>query len=176
MAALARLRHEKFCRQYVICGNMAEAYRKVYPHVKPITTAKANGWRLIRTRRDIQDRLDELLRPFMKRSDITIESVLSDYEEAKQMARDQGKSGELREAATAQAKLVGHLKDRVETTNINFEGMDDKSEIIDAVAQKDPVMAQKLMELFDLMPVTETNPEPSVKELEAIEPVSKAVN
>ena len=134
MPQLRNIRHERFIRQYLICGNGAEAYRRVYPNAKAVNTAKSNACHIL-SRPKTQRRIREIIRMTMKRSDITIEKVLTDYQEALDMARGQGKPGDIVSAATAQAKIVGHMRERVETGQPgDFDNYEDISAILEKVA------------------------------------------
>jgi hypothetical protein len=117
----------------------------------------------------------------IRRSDITIERILTDYEEAKQMAKAQGKGAEIVNAATAQAKLVGLLRDRVEAGNVgDFDNMDNISEVLERVAaEAGPEAALALSKAFGLERTSEAPIElekPSEADLEGAKPASDAVN
>lgn len=121
----------------------------------------------------------------IRRSDITIERILSDYEDAKQMAREQGKGAEIVNAATAQAKLVGLLRDRVEAGNVgDFDNMDNISEILERVAlEAGPEAALALSRAFGLPDASQTeitHQRPPLgqeeADLEDAKPASDAVN
>jgi hypothetical protein len=63
--------------------------------------------------------------------------VLTDYEEALRLAKAQAKPKAIINMATAQAKLVGLLRDRIETKNVNdFESMESIDEILQKVADE----------------------------------------
>lgn len=87
-----------------------------------------------------------------KRADITIEKILTDYQEALNLAKTRAQPNEIINAATAQAKLVGLLRDRVETGNVGeFDGMDNISDILEKVASEaGPDAAKALMTAFGL--------------------------
>lgn len=71
----------------------------------------------------------------MKRSDITAEKILTDYQEALNLAKSQEKASEIVQAATAQAKLVGLIKDKTEIGGVgDFDNLDNPSEIIEKLA------------------------------------------
>lgn len=173
------LRHELFAREYVKAnGNGSAAYRKVYPGVKWYATPRRAAWRLIHKHPKVSERIKELRARMIKKSDITIDRILNDYEQAKSMAIEQEKPADLVNAATAQAKLVGLLKDRVENTNINFDGIDDISEILQIVANEaGSDIAAKLGEALNVLPKAEiVPPEASASDLEALPSPTKAVN
>jgi len=134
--ALKNPRHEKFAREYVKTGIGAEAYRRVYPRAHPISTARVCASQLL-TRPNIAKRTGELRRAMAKRADITEDKILTDYQEALALAKKQEKPDSMVNAATAQAKLVGLLKDRIETKNVDdFENMESTSEILQAVSDR----------------------------------------
>jgi phage terminase small subunit len=136
MPALKNIRHEKFVREYIKTGVGAEAYRRVYPGANPYTTARVCAAQLL-TRPSVKRRKVELQEQLMKRSDITVEKILSDYQYALDMAKAQEKSGEITSAATAQAKLVGLLIDRREQGTVgDFEAMNSIQEVLDLVANE----------------------------------------
>src|SRR5262245_34876853 len=132
MGILKNPRHEKFAREYVKTGIGAEAYRRVYPRAHPISTARVCASQLL-TKPNIARRTVELRQAMAKRGDITEDKILTDYQEALQLAKVQEKPNSIIKAATAQTTLVGLLKDRIETKNVNnFEDM----ESIEAILQK----------------------------------------
>lgn len=151
MPILKNPRHEQFAREYVKIGIGAEAYRRVYPRIDPLETAKRNAYRL-RTYAHVDQRIQELRQAMAKRADITEDKILTNYEEALKLAKEQQKPDSMVNAATAQAKLVGLLRDRVETGNAgDFDKMDSISEILEAVAQQaGPEAALALSKAFGL--------------------------
>lgn len=151
MPILENPRHEAFARQYVKTGVGAEAYRLVYPRAKPLATAKRNAYRL-RTYAHVDQRIQELRKDMAKRADITEDKILTDYQEALALAKEQQKPDSMVNAATAQAKLVGLLKDRIETRNVNdFDHMESIEEILQAVeASGGPEAAAALSRAFGL--------------------------
>lgn len=157
MAELRNVRHEHFCRELIRTGgNGAEAYRRVshrFPN-KPLRHphgAKAIAYH-IRKRPEVQRREQELKEIMAKKSDITIEKILTDYQHALEMAKEMAKPAEVISAATAQAKLVGLLRERVESGNVgDFDGLENVSDIIQKVGvDVSPEAALALAEAFGL--------------------------
>lgn len=109
-----------------------------------------------------------------KRSDITIEKILTDYQDALTIAKTQERAADIVTAATAQAKLVGLLRDRVETGQPGeFDHLDNISDIIEKVAEEvGPEAAQALMKVlgYSDQEVAETG------QLMSAEPASDAIN
>ena len=126
----------------------------------------------------VAKRREELWDQMVKRADITIDKVLGDLQVAVDMAKEQEKPADLTGASMAQAKVAGLLKDRVETTNRDFESMDSVSEIIEAVEREAGAsVALALSKAMGVLPHSEeTPPAPSNEQLEAIEPPTDAVN
>ena len=87
-----------------------------------------------------------------KRADITEDKILTNYEEALVLAKKQEKPDSMVNAATAQAKLVGLLKDRIETKNVDeFENANTVSEILQLVTDRvGPEAALALSRAFGL--------------------------
>ena len=136
MPILKNPRHEKFAREYVKTGVGAEAYRRAYPRAHPISTARVCASQLL-TKPNIARRTAELRQAIAKRANITEDKILTDCEEALQLAKAQAKPNAIVNAAMAQAKLVGLLRDRIETKNVNeFEHMESIDDILQKVANE----------------------------------------
>lgn len=115
----------------------------------------------------------------MHRKDITIDKVLTNYEEAIEMARKQQDAGQIVNAAQAQAKLVGLLRERVETGNVGDFGdatsIEGILEIIHKEAGEEAAMTFAAM--FGLkLPETETTKQMKEAALFIADPPSDAVN
>jgi hypothetical protein len=143
MAKLS-IRQEYFVREYIKLGGHgkgAEAYRLLtekYPRkqtgCKPISYRQCAHAML--KRYDVRQREQELRARMAKRADITEEKILSDYQDALNMARMNAKPAEMISAATAQAKLVGMLRDRVETGNVgDFENLNSTADILEKLGE-----------------------------------------
>ena len=168
MPALRSPRRERFAREYIKTGIGSEAYRRAYERQQRDATARANASRLL-TIDCVSHRVSELREQAMKRADITIDKILSDYQYALEMAKEQAKPNDITNAATAQAKLVGLLRERVEAGNVgDFDGMESISEILEAVnSQAGPEAALALAKAFGLE---------KVDDLTDAKPASDAVN
>ena len=168
MAELKNMKYEHFCREYIRTGgNGTEAYRRVSERFpgKPLTNPKSAGIIacMLRKKPAIKRREQELRDAMAKKSDITIEKVLTDIETAMQIAKVQTKPNEIVNAAMAQAKLVGLLRDRVETGEVgDFEKAQSISEILEQVAEEaGPEAALVLSKALGIAEsVPETVPEP----------------
>jgi len=151
MAALKNVRHEIFIREYVACDfNGAEAYRRVYPGHRP-DIACVSACQLLRVPK-VRERLREVQEAIIKRSDITVDRILTEYEDARQLAIAQEKPEAMLNASEKKAKLVGLLVDRREVGNVgDFEQMTDISQILEKVRQEAGVeAAEALAKAFGL--------------------------
>lgn len=159
MGVLKNLRYEHFARELIRTGdNSAEAYRRIVHRFPRKRTGYTNpnspkvvGWQL-RHRPEIKRRYWELREIMAKKSDITIEKVLTDIQEAMNIAKRQDKPNDVINAAMAQAKLVGLLRDRVETGAVgDFDDLENVSDILEKVAlEQGPEVALALAKAFGL--------------------------
>jgi phage terminase small subunit len=118
-------KQEKFCRKYIELGNASEAYRQSYDagkmkpeviHVKACELLK-NG--------NVKVRVEELQAKHQKRHDVTMDSLTSEYEEARVLALADKQYSPVISAITGKAKLHGLLIDKAET-KLTFENMTDE--------------------------------------------------
>src|SRR6266849_8478785 len=135
MPTLKNMRHERFIREYLKTDfNGAEAYRRVYPRHRP-DIACVSACQLLR-RPKVRERLQEVQAAIIKRSDITVDRILTEYEEARKLAVQQEKPEAMLNASEKKAKLVGLLVDRREIGNAgDFEQMTDISQILAKVRE-----------------------------------------
>lgn len=135
---LKNIRHERFVMEYFANGGNAQAaYMVAYPWVTDKRKATNCAFNLVHCNKKIARRMQELRETMARRTEITVEKILEDYQEALDLAKKQEKPGEIVNAATAQAKLVGLMRERVETGGPgDFENMDDISEILAAVSDE----------------------------------------
>jgi hypothetical protein len=145
MPELKNLRHEMFAREYVATGVGAEAYRRAYPKAHPVSTARVCASQLL-TNPNIVARTVELRHALAKRADITEDKILTDYQEALDIAKQQKRPNDVVNAATAQAKLVGLLKDRAKDQEFsNFDNARDAEEIVAKVREQAGADAAELL-------------------------------
>lgn len=178
------LRHEFFVRAYLQNGSPTGAYRqtvKRYPghrEIKNPNTYKVVPFVILK-RPEVKRRIEQLRAQMAKRSDITLDKILGDYEYALQLAKENGKPDSIVNAATAQAKLVGLLRERQEIGRPgDFEAMENVSEVLEAVSKEaGPAAALALAQAMGIS-VTAIVPEgePEVVDLSAIEPPTGSVN
>jgi len=186
MAALRRRHHEILVREYIRTGgNGTMAYRLASQQVigKPLKNPKSAAVCACRILAypEVQARYQELQAQMAKRADITEDKILSDYQWAIESAKSQDKPNEVTMAATAQAKLVGLLRDRVETGTVgDFDNMEDLSQVLEAVAASaGPEAALELARVFGIAAPGLTHRQPPNEETDGLKeakPASDAVN
>lgn len=149
-------RHERFAKLYIKetanGGRAIDAYRKVFPKSKAFNAAAANSWRLLQNPK-VKSRIMEMRMDIKRKADITFEKILTDYQEAFEMARVNEEPASMIAASREQAKLVGLLIDRKEVGAAgDFENMENISDILQAVAdQAGPEAALALSKVFNLI-------------------------
>lgn len=108
-----------------------------------------------------------------KKHDITIEKVLRDFQEAIDMAKEQGNPANIIAGAKEQARLVGLLVERREVGSVgDFENLNSMSELLRAVeAEVGPEAASVLAKALNVAKET-----PETDALLEAEAGSDAVN
>jgi hypothetical protein len=103
---------------------------------------------------------------------------LGKYEEAFVMAQEQGKPSDMISAASAQAKLVGLLRDRIEAgAPGEFSHLENISDVLEALSQQvSPAVAAKIGEALGIIPAIEHKTDESAEVLASAESPSQAVN
>lgn len=107
-------KQEKFCLAYLETGNASAAYRLAYAaeNMKPATVNNracelmANG--------DITVRIDELQSAAAARNEVTVDSLLAELEEARQIAKSDIQPSAMVSATMGKAKITGHDKQVVD--------------------------------------------------------------
>lgn len=173
-----RPQQELFLREYIRTGVQTEAYIAAYGG--SVRNAHMNSWRLL-ARPHVAHRYEQLTGKLMKRADITIEKILLDYQDALDMAKEQRRSADMTAAATAQAKLVGLLRERVEAGQVgDFDNVTNVSEILEMVAKEaGPAAALALAKAFNVTGALPDQQEPVDDQgasLASQKPASDAVN
>lgn len=120
-------KQEKFCQKYIEYGDASKAYRDSYnaEKMKPETVN--------RTAKDMLDnpkiaaRLEDLREKHQKRHEITVDDLLRELEEARQMGIDTANPSAMATATMGKAKILGLDKKVVELKNKSLQ-----IEIVDA--------------------------------------------
>lgn len=168
-------RHERFLREYIRAHyNAAAAYRRVYPNHAP-DSARVSASKVL-SKPNVKRRLAELTGAIMKRADVTVDRILTEYEEARLMAKSLEKTSDMIAASEKKAKLVGLLRDRIETGGVgDFDGIEDVSEVIERVRdQAGEEAASALLKAFNLVEKPAEDTDQSA--LQAAIPPTESVN
>lgn len=105
-------KQEKFCKRYIELGNASEAYRQSYDcskskpegvHVRACELLKNSNVRV---------RLEELKAAANKRHEITVDDLIKELEEARQVGKDKEQSAGMVAASMGKAKLLGLVVDK----------------------------------------------------------------
>lgn len=112
-------KQENFCKVYVETGNASEAYRQAYEaeNMKQ-TTIAVKACELL-SDGNVSVRVQELRNEHAVRHNITIDSLIEELEQARQLAFDTGKAAPAVTATMGKAKLLGMDKQVIEHTGAN---------------------------------------------------------
>lgn len=114
--AKVTIKQEKFCQRYIETGNASEAYRFSYAGKLNPNALAVEACRLLDSP-NVSLRIEELRKSHAKRHEITLESLLFELEEARQLAMETGKAGPAVQASMGKAKLVGLDKQIIDHTS-----------------------------------------------------------
>jgi hypothetical protein len=178
-ASKVNFRQDMFVREHMKMNyaDAAAAYLKVYKNTSKKCAAVRASVTLAKPH--VRRRLYQLQERAMKRSDITIDKILTDYQLALDMAKGQGNSPAMVNAAQAQAKLVGLLRERVETGAVGEFGDTTSIEgILEVVAKEaGPEAAMVMASMFGInMPESATTKQMKEAALFISDPPTEAVN
>lgn len=115
----------------------------------------------------------------MQKKHITVDKVLDDLQWAIDTGKSQGKPSEVIAGANAQAKLVGLLRERVETGHVGeFGDANSIADILELVAREaGPEAAMTLAAMFGMeLPKSQTTKAMEEAVLFIADPASDAVN
>lgn len=105
-----RPKQEDFCLRYVELGNASEAYRASYncSRMKPESVNRLAFAMLQNVK--IASRLEELRAEAAKRNEITVDSLMDELEEARQLALQMANPAAMVSATMGKAKITGFDK------------------------------------------------------------------
>lgn len=109
MAELTQ-KQENFCLAYVETGNASEAYRRAYDASNMSQGVINNKASLLLAKGDIRVRLEQLQQATQQRHQLTVDDLLSELEEARQVAMgggDKPTPAAMVAATMGKAKLLG---------------------------------------------------------------------
>ena len=101
-------KQEKFCQEYIKCGNQSEAYRQAYDVSKNTKDESVwvNACKLMADAK-VSQRVYELQEKALERTLVTVESLTIELEEARAMAQDTGQPAAMTSASMGKAKIHG---------------------------------------------------------------------
>ncbi|OFS84495.1 terminase [Oligella sp. HMSC05A10] len=108
------LKQESFCLAYIETGNASEAYRMSYSAEKMTAASVSVAASRLLDNAKIALRIAELKAEHAKRHEITVDDLIAELEEARQLAIDTSQSGSAVTATMGKAKLLGLDKQLVE--------------------------------------------------------------
>ena len=107
-------KQEKFCTEFVQCGNASEAYRRAYSagNMKP-ETVWSNASRLLDDSK-VGARVRELQEAAAQKAQVTLEGHLEDLRRLRDMAVENGQFSAAITAEISRGKAVGLYTERVQ--------------------------------------------------------------
>jgi hypothetical protein len=147
MPVLTNIRHERFARAVIRTGVAARAYLKAGYSPTTRNALDVSACQLLR-RPKVQARIKELRKQMAARNRITMDSLIDDLREDRQLARKIGQPSAAIAATQLTAKLVGLLVDRKEEGQPGeFAGLQSEADVIDKVrVELGEEAAQRLMQ------------------------------
>src|SRR5216684_3532768 len=170
-------RQELFVREYMKTGNATKAWQIIYRPRSRESAQSCSSQCL--SKPHVKRYYNELRERRMKKSDISIDKILTDCQWAIDSGKAQGKPSDVVAATMAQAKLVGLLRDRVETGGVgDFGDTNSIADVLEMVAKEaGPEAAMTLAAMFGLkMPISNTTKNMQEAVLFIADPASDAVN
>ena len=118
---------EKFCQLFIETGSASEAYRLAFPESRMNRNSLAVEACKLKKEPNVSLRIQELREMHQEKHNITVESLLQELEEARQVARDSEKQqpAAMVSATMGEAKLLGLDKQIVDITT-NGESINNK--------------------------------------------------
>lgn len=126
-------RHERFAREYIKSGVASKAYLAAGYHPTTRNSMDASASILLRHPK-VQGLLQQYRARHMKRSEITVDTLLADLAEDRALAHGEGQGSAAVQATMAKARLLGLIVDRKETGKPGeFEGLQTTDEVVQQV-------------------------------------------
>ena len=113
------IKQEKFANLYIELGNASEAYRQSYNCQKMKDETVNRTANALLNDRKITARIDELREELAKRHDITKDTLITELEEARQIAKETAKAASMVSATMGKARILGLDKQVIEHTGTN---------------------------------------------------------
>lgn len=106
------IKQERFCKAYIETGNASEAYRRSYDAENMKTETVNRTAKELLDNRKIAARLDELKAKHSERHKVTVDSLLRELEEARELAKGVNQFSVAVSATMGKAKITGHIVDK----------------------------------------------------------------
>ena len=110
-------KQEVFCMAYLETGNASEAYRRAYDAGAMSEQVVWKEASKLLDNPKVAVRLAELREPILKRHAITVDDLLTELEEARQLAMGTESAAPAVAATMGKAKLLGYDKQLVDVTS-----------------------------------------------------------
>lgn len=117
MASILTPKQETFCLAYLETGNASEAYRKAYSAEKMKAETVHTKAKELLGNGKITARIDELRKPILERHAITVDDLLAELEENRQLALENAQAAAANGATMGKAKLLGFDKQIIDHTS-----------------------------------------------------------
>lgn len=102
-------KQENFCQKYIELGNASEAYRQSYDCQNMKDDSINRKAKELLDNGKITARLDELRNNHQNRHNATIDSIINELDEAREVAKESGNASAMINATVAKAKVLGLL-------------------------------------------------------------------
>lgn len=109
-------KQEKFAQKYIETGNASEAYRQVYNADKMQTETIHVAASQLLGNHKVLARIETLQAASQKRHDVTIDSITTELEEAREIGKGEKQAGSMVQATMGKAKIHGLIVDRGEVS------------------------------------------------------------
>lgn len=100
------VKQEKFCHLYLELGNASEAYRQAFESTAKPESIHVSACRLLSDAK-IDLRVAELKKELRERNRATLDDILAELEEARQLAKQIEQPASMNQASLGKAKLLG---------------------------------------------------------------------
>lgn len=131
-------KQEKFCLVYLETGNASEAYRQSYNAENMSQNALNREASVMLDNPKIAQRLEQLRAPIIKKAQLTVEDLLRELEEARQLAIQTEAPAPAVSATMGKAKLLGLDKQVIDhqSSDGSMSPKDSTSATIEALKRK----------------------------------------
>lgn len=137
MPPLKNIRHETFCRKIVEGKrhglSQADAYLASGYRCEPGPPAEAAASRLLSSV-TVKDRIIELMAPAARKAGVTVETLLAEYDEVRDLAKADKQLSVAKSATDSKGKLTGLMRDQIELGRPgDFDRCQSPTDVVDAL-------------------------------------------